>query len=85
MVITVHDRYRFAGQIYNITLTYTQAKDYPVDLYFLMDLSNSMKDDKANLEKLGDKMATTMRAITTEFQLGFGSFVDKKTLPFEFK
>lgn len=26
-----------------------QAKQYPVDLYYLMDLSNSMSDDRANV------------------------------------
>ncbi len=26
-----------------------QAKQYPVDLYYLMDLSNSMSDDKDNI------------------------------------
>jgi len=34
-------------------LTFRLAKDYPVDLYYLMDLSYSMKDDKENLAVLG--------------------------------
>jgi integrin beta 1 len=72
------------GQVYNVTIQYTQAKDYPIDLYFLMDLSNSMNDDKANLENLGEKMAETMMSVTSNFSLGFGSFVDKKTPPFAF-
>lgn len=61
---------------------YAQAEDYPVDLYFLMDLSNSMKDDKENLSKLGDKLSDTMRNITSKFRLGFGSFVDKVLMPY---
>jgi protocadherin alpha len=39
-------------------ITYKQAKDYPVDLYFLMDLSHSMADDKAKLASLGDLLGT---------------------------
>ena len=31
---------------YNISLNYKQATDYPIDLYYLMDLSKSMEDDK---------------------------------------
>ena len=35
-----------------------------------------------NLETLADKMADTMKSVTTAFRLGFGSFVDKNTLPY---
>lgn len=40
-------------------ITYKQAKDYPVDLYYLMDLSHSMEDDKAKLASLGDLLGMT--------------------------
>lgn len=63
-------------------LNYSQAEDYPVDLYYLMDLSSSMSDDKAKLSKLGNLLAETMVEITTNFRLGFGSFVDKVLMPF---
>lgn len=56
--------------------------DAPVDLYYLMDLSNSMKDDKEKLAKLGVQLTQRMREITTNFRLGFGSFVDKPILPY---
>lgn len=61
---------------------YTQAEDYPVDLYYLMDLSKSMEDDKAKLSKLGDHLAETMQKVTSKFTLGFGSFVDKVVMPY---
>ncbi|PIO74296.1 integrin beta cytoplasmic domain protein [Teladorsagia circumcincta] len=69
-------------------VTYRQAVDYPVDLYYLMDLSYSMKDDKQKLSELGDLLGTDhhcavrMRNITKNFRLGFGSFIDKKLMPF---
>ncbi|XP_064614126.1 integrin beta-1-like [Liolophura sinensis] len=63
-------------------VTFRQAENYPVDLYYLMDLSNSMADDKDNLARLGVLIARNMSAITKDFQLGFGSFVDKVTMPY---
>ena len=36
-----------------IPLKLRQAKDYPVDLYYLMDLSNTMNKRKDNLGELG--------------------------------
>lgn len=63
-------------------MSYTQAEDYPVDLYYLMDLSKSMEDDKDKLSSLGDLLAESMQNITSNFRLGFGSFVDKVVMPY---
>lgn len=65
-----------------ITLQYKQVVDYPVDLYYLMDLSKSMSDDKAKLAELGNLLASNMKRITSNFRLGFGSFVDKVAMPY---
>lgn len=62
--------------------SYAQAEDYPVDLYYLMDLSKSMEDDKDKLSSLGNRLAQTMQNITSNFRLGFGSFVDKVVMPY---
>ncbi|XP_076046740.1 integrin beta-PS-like [Oratosquilla oratoria] len=70
------------GKPFNISLKYRQIKDYPVDLYYLMDLSYSMLADKESLAALGSKLAQTMRKLTSQFRLGFGSFMDKVALPF---
>lgn len=67
---------------YNFNINYAQAEDYPVDLYYLMDLSKSMEDDKEKLSHLGDLLSDTMRNITSNFRLGFGSFVDKVLMPY---
>jgi protocadherin alpha len=71
----------FSDEPFNITLKYARA-EYPVDLYFLMDLSNSMKDDKETLESLGKELEATIRKFTSDFKLGFGSFVDKTVRPY---
>lgn len=72
----------FPDEVYRMWLNYSQAEDYPVDLYYLMDLSNSMADDKQKLSLLGDLLAESMQNITSNFRLGFGSFVDKVTMPY---
>ena len=35
----------------------SQSQDYPVDLYYLMDLSNSMSDDRENIVRQGEYFA----------------------------
>ncbi|KRY41312.1 Integrin beta pat-3 [Trichinella spiralis] len=68
--------------VVSFDVTFRQALDYPVDLYYLMDLSFSMADDKQKLTELGDLLSERMRKITKNFRLGFGSYVDKKVMPF---
>ena len=70
------------NEAHNLEFFYEQAQDYPVDLYYLMDLSKSMEDDKEKLSALGDLLAETMQNITSNFRLGFGSFVDKVVMPY---
>lgn len=70
------------GQAYRIKFAYAQAEDYPIDLYYLMDLSKSMEDDKDKLSSLGTLLVESMRKITSNFRLGFGSFVDKVVMPY---
>ncbi|XP_060518734.1 integrin beta-PS-like [Cylas formicarius] len=70
------------GEQYTVRFKYQQASNYPVDLYYIMDLSASMKDSKDRLGQLGQELASAMRKKTNNFQIGFGSFVDKVTLPY---
>jgi len=72
----------FLDEAHRISVNYAQAEDYPVDLYYLMDLSNSMEDDKEKLSALGNLLAESMQNITSNFRLGFGSFVDKVVMPY---
>lgn len=80
--IFCHICFTILGQSYSIYMNYTQAEDYPLDLYYLMDLSKSMADDKEKLSYLGNQLASTMRRLTSNFRLGFGSFVDKVVMPY---
>ncbi|XP_004374205.1 integrin beta-4 isoform X3 [Trichechus manatus latirostris] len=53
----------------------------PVDLYILMDFSNSMSDDLANLKQMGHNLAQVLRQLTSDYTIGFGKFVDKVSVP----
>ncbi|XP_022083289.1 integrin beta-1-like [Acanthaster planci] len=66
----------------NLRVSVRQARDYPVDLYYVMDLSRSMQDDLDNLKDLAKILAQEMGNITRNFRLGFGSFVEKTVAPF---
>ena len=58
------------------------AKQFPIDLYFLMDLSWSMRDSRENLAKLGGKIIEAIKERTENLATGFGSFVEKNVQPF---
>uniref|UniRef100_A0A7N8XC31 Integrin beta n=1 Tax=Mastacembelus armatus TaxID=205130 RepID=A0A7N8XC31_9TELE len=58
------------------------TEDYPVDIYYLMDLSASMIDDLKMIKDLGSTLSKEMAKLTSKFRLGFGSFVEKPVLPF---
>uniref|UniRef100_A0A4W5N8M7 Integrin beta n=1 Tax=Hucho hucho TaxID=62062 RepID=A0A4W5N8M7_9TELE len=66
----------------HFTVTVKQVEDYPVDLYYLMDLSYSMKDDLARLRSLGNQLAAAMGRTTSNLRMGFGAFVDKPLSPY---
>lgn len=70
------------NQAQKVRFAFSQAEDYPVDLYYLMDLSKSMEDDKEKLSDLGDLLVREMSSLTSKFRLGFGSFVDKVVMPY---
>uniref|UniRef100_A0A8B9LRH3 Integrin beta n=1 Tax=Astyanax mexicanus TaxID=7994 RepID=A0A8B9LRH3_ASTMX len=64
------------------TLQVRQVEDYPVDLYYLMDLSYSMNDDLSQLRRLGKGLAEEMSKTTSNLRMGFGAFVDKPVSPY---
>lgn len=70
------------GDAKRFTVSVKQVEDYPVDLYYLMDLSYSMKDDLARLRTLGNDLAATMGRTTSNLRMGFGAFVDKTVSPY---
>ncbi|KAM6897814.1 integrin beta-4 [Xenentodon cancila] len=53
----------------------------PLDLYILMDFSNSMADDLNNLKNMGKELATLVETVSNDYTIGFGKFVDKVIEP----
>ncbi|KAG8447023.1 hypothetical protein GDO86_014464 [Hymenochirus boettgeri] len=66
------------------TVQVRQVEDYPVDIYYLMDLSYSMKDDLIRIQSLGTSLSERMRILTSNLRIGFGAFVDKPMSPYMF-
>jgi len=58
------------GEAQKFTLKFKRAEDYPIDLYYLMDLSFSMKDDLENVKNLGTHLMKKMQTITSDFRIG---------------
>uniref|UniRef100_A0A4W5R2P2 Integrin beta n=1 Tax=Hucho hucho TaxID=62062 RepID=A0A4W5R2P2_9TELE len=53
----------------------------PLDLYILMDFSNSMEDDLDNLKRMGAELAALVGKLSDDYTIGFGKFVDKVVEP----
>ena len=58
------------------------SNDYPLDLYILMDLSASFRNDLDNVKNIAPQLPLSLRSVSSDFQIGFGAFVDKPTLPY---
>ena len=50
----------FTGQTTTVKLTVRPAENYPVDLYYLMDMSYSMKNDLEKLTTLASKIGISL-------------------------
>lgn len=70
------------GSTQQIKMTYRPAKNNPLDLYYLMDLSYTMRDDKETLIKIGEELSKALKTFTANYRIGFGSFADKPAMPF---
>lgn len=65
------------GEPQTFQLKFKRAEDYPIDLYYLMDLSFSMEDDLENLKNLGTELMREMKTITSDFRIGNESFPNR--------
>uniref|UniRef100_W5KB54 Integrin beta n=1 Tax=Astyanax mexicanus TaxID=7994 RepID=W5KB54_ASTMX len=59
-----------------------QLERYPVDLYYLVDVSASMQDNLDRLKTVGVTLSHRMKEHSSDFRVGFGSFVDKPVSPY---
>uniref|UniRef100_A0A672V3B9 Integrin beta n=1 Tax=Strigops habroptila TaxID=2489341 RepID=A0A672V3B9_STRHB len=70
-----------AGEEMSFDMDVFQPLESPVDLYILMDFSYSMSDDLDNLKSMGQNLAEFLQALTSNYTIGFGKFVDKVSSP----
>ncbi|XP_054618802.1 integrin beta-8 isoform X3 [Dunckerocampus dactyliophorus] len=59
-----------------------QLPRYPVDLYYLVDVSASMQENLDHLKTVGVALSLRMKEHSSDLWLGFGSFVDKPVSPY---
>ena len=56
--------------------------DIPVDLYFVLDSSQSMNVSSAKLARASKDITDKIQQLTNDYRLGFGSFIEKPRIPF---
>ena len=63
----------------NFTL---QLLNNPLDLYFLMDFTHSMRLTVEQLYNVSKELGKQIENLTSDYQVGFGTYVDKCVPPF---
>ncbi|KAM6974253.1 LOW QUALITY PROTEIN: integrin beta-8 [Tautogolabrus adspersus] len=66
----------------SIIVAVQQLERYPVDLYYLVDVSASMQENLDHLKTVGVALSLRMTEHSSDLWLGFGSFVDKPVSPY---
>ena len=56
--------------------------DIPVDLYFVLDSSDSMRKSTTMLAGASKDITDKIQVLTSDYRLGFGSFIEKPRIPF---
>lgn len=59
-----------AGEPQQLRVRFLRAEGYPVDLYYLMDLSYSMKDDLERVRQLGHALLVRLQEVTDSVRIG---------------
>lgn len=71
------------GITHEIDIAFTVHKSYPVDLYYLLDLSKSMSDMIKDVALESGNIAIELeKEIGNKLRIGIGSFIEKPTAPF---
>lgn len=51
-------------------MEFKRAEGFPIDLYYLMDLSYSMKDDLDKIKNLGQDILDNLKKVTETVSIG---------------
>lgn len=63
-------------------MSYKPAKNYPLDVYFLMDNSYTMRFHMDTLFKEAEMIYESLTKLTNNVRFGAGSFIEKCAFPF---
>ncbi|XP_053571697.1 integrin beta-8 [Bombina bombina] len=77
--VSVHLR---PGASKNFLLRVHRLEKYPVDFYYLVDVSASMQDSIEKLNSIGFDLSQKMANFSQNIRFGFGTFVDKPVTPY---
>ncbi|KAM4027943.1 integrin beta-8 [Anomaloglossus baeobatrachus] len=77
--VSVHLR---PGASVNFLLRMQRLEKYPLDLYYLVDVSASMITSIEKLNAIGSDLSQKMADFSHDVRFGFGSFVDKPVSPY---
>ena len=73
------------GDKIEFDVTFEVHESYPVDVYFLTDLSGSMQEFIKTVERETDQVIKQLKGVMGEnvkLRMGAGSFIEKPTTPF---
>ena len=70
------------GEPLTFTVSVKAAENFPLDLYMLMNLSASFIDDLNVVKGLAPQLPLALQNVSSNFLIGFGTFVDKPSLPY---
>ncbi|KAL5496306.1 hypothetical protein EMCRGX_G012562 [Ephydatia muelleri] len=70
------------GDPLTVSVNVVSLPNAPLDLYILMDLSDSMAAPLATVKSISQLIAQQVSSITTNVRIGFGAFNDKPIYPY---
>eukprot|EP00731_Ephydatia_muelleri_P007773 Em0004g111a len=70
------------GDSLTVSVNVESLPNAPLDLYILMDLSDSMAAPLATVKSISQLIAQQVSSITTNVRIGFGAFNDKPIYPY---
>nr|XP_021182870.2 integrin beta pat-3 [Helicoverpa armigera] len=71
-----------SGKSETFNFSFQGARDFPVDLYFLLDASTTMEGIKNETAQQSQNIYLAIKNMTDNVYLGFGTFIDKRVFPF---
>lgn len=70
------------GDPKSFTINVAPQADFPIDLYILMDLTASQQDALDDVRAIIDDIVDVLAELSSDGTVGFGSFSDKRAVPF---